>query len=141
MYDSQKECIVKRINYSSGAPLEEKMGYSRMVKVGNTVMIGGTTSVLPDGSVYGENDPYAQAKFIFEKQIALLEKAGAKASDVVSVKGYLTKMSFGAEVGRAYSEYFKETRPLFTLVGTTELNRPAQLCELELTAIITGDDE
>ena len=44
----------KRINYSSGAPLEEKVGYSRMVKIDDQVFIGGTTSVQPDGSVYGE---------------------------------------------------------------------------------------
>ena len=53
---------MERINFSSGAPLEEKVGYSRMIKVGNMVMIGGTTSVQPDGSVIGGGDPYAQAK-------------------------------------------------------------------------------
>ena len=45
----------KRVNYSSGAPLEEKVGYSRMVKVGDHIYVGGTTSVQPDGTVYGEN--------------------------------------------------------------------------------------
>lgn len=35
----------KRVNYSSGAPLEEKVGYSRMVKVGDHIYVGGTTSV------------------------------------------------------------------------------------------------
>ncbi len=40
-----------RQNYASGAPLEEKFGYSRMVKVGPYIMIGGTTSVQADGSV------------------------------------------------------------------------------------------
>ena len=43
----------KRVNYSSGAPLEEKVGYSRMVKVGDHIYVGGTTSVQPDGTVYG----------------------------------------------------------------------------------------
>ena len=41
----------KRVNYSSGAPLEEKVGYSRMVKVGDHIYVGGTTSVQPDGTV------------------------------------------------------------------------------------------
>ena len=33
----------KRVNYSSGAPLEEKVGYSRMVKVGDHIYVGATT--------------------------------------------------------------------------------------------------
>ena len=128
---------MERINYSSGAPLEEKVGYSRMVKAGNLVMIGGTTSVQPDGSVYGENNPYAQAKYIFEKQVKLLEKAGAKPKDVVKVKAYVTKMSYCSEISTAYSEIFHDIKPLFTAVGTPELNRETQLCEIEMTAIIT----
>lgn len=132
---------MSRINYSSGAPLEEKVGYSRMIQIGNLVMIGGTTAVQADGSVYGEGDPYEQAKFIFEKQVKLLEKAGATPADVVKVMVYATRMSDCGEIGRAYSEIFKPYCPLFTAVGTTELNRPTQLCEIEMTAIILSDAE
>lgn len=132
---------MKRTNYSSGAPLEEKVGYSRMVKVGNLVMIGGTTSVQPDGSVYGEGDPYAQAKYIFEKQIKLLEQAGASAKDVVKVDMFLTKMANCAEASRAYSEFFHDVKPLCTAVGTPELNRPSQLCEISMVAVLTDGKE
>lgn len=129
---------MERKKYSSGAPLEEKVGYSRMVKVGNLVMVGGTTSVQPDGSVYGEGDPYAQAKYIFEKQVKLLEEAGAAAKDVIKIMAYVTHMKDCAEISRAYSEIFHDIRPLFTAVGTSELNRPTQLCEIEMTAIVEG---
>lgn len=124
-----------RTNYSSGAPLEEITGYSRMVKVGPFVMIGGTTAVQPDGTVFGET-PYEQAKYIFEKQVGLLEQAGAKASDVVKVNGFITDMSYGKEVAQAFSEIFHDIRPLFTMVGTPTLNRPTQFVELDLTAVI-----
>lgn len=127
---------MSRVNYSSGAPLEDVVGYSRMVKVGNTVLIGGTTSVQMDGSVYGEGSPYEQAKYIFEKQVKLLEKAGAAAKDVVKIDAYLTNMKDMGEVGRAYTEIFHEIRPLFTAFGISELNRPSQLCEIEMMAVI-----
>lgn len=127
---------MERKKYSSGAPLEEKVGYSRMIKVGNLVMVGGTTSVQPDGSVYGEGDPYAQAKYIFEKQVKLLEEAGAAAKDVIKIMAYVTHMKDCAEISRAYSEIFHDVRPLFTAVGTSELNRRTQLCEIEMTAIV-----
>ncbi len=126
---------MRRINYSSGAPLEESAGYSRMVKVGNHVYIGGTTAVNPDGGVTGEN-AYEQAQFIFGKFLALLERAEAEAKDVIKVKAYVTDMAFARDVAAAYTEIFKEIRPLFTMVETPKLNRPSQLVEIELEAVI-----
>lgn len=35
----------KRVNYSSGAPLEEKVGYSRMIKIGDHIYVGGTPAL------------------------------------------------------------------------------------------------
>ncbi len=125
---------MKRINYSSGAPLEAAVGYSRMVKAGEHIYIGGTTSVQPDGSVFGET-PYEQAKYIFQKFIDLLARADASAKDVIKIKAYITDMKFAKEVGTAYSEYFKEICPLFTMVETPNLNRPTQLVEIELEAV------
>jgi enamine deaminase RidA (YjgF/YER057c/UK114 family) len=125
---------VKRINYSSGAPLEEITGYSRMIKVGEHIYIGGTTSVMPDGTVYGET-PYEQAKYIFTKFIELLKRADADAFDVIKIKAYITDIKFGKEVADAYSEFFKEVKPLFTMVETPKLNRPTQLVEIELEAV------
>ncbi len=126
---------MSRVNFSSGAPLEDKVGYSRMIKAGNVIMIGGTTSVQEDGSVYGEGDAYEQAKYIFNKMIELLKRTEADATDVVKITAYLTHMADIGAVGKAYSELFHDIRPLFTAVGISELNRPSQLCEIELTAI------
>lgn len=126
---------MKRINYSSGAPLEAVVGYSRMVKVGEHIYIGGTTSVMPDSNVYGET-PYQQAKYIFQKFIDLLRKADAKPEDVIKIKAYVTNMKFAKEVGDAFSEFFKEIHPLFTMVETPNLNRPTQFVEIELEAMI-----
>ena len=125
-----------RTNYSSGAPLEEKTGYSRMVKVGPFVYIGGTTAVQPDGTVYGEGSAYEQTKYILEKLVKLLEKSGSKREEVIRIKGYTTDMKYGAEIARAYSEIFHDIKPLFTMVGTPMLNRPSQLVEIEMDAVI-----
>ncbi|WKY48338.1 Rid family hydrolase [Eubacteriaceae bacterium ES3] len=124
-----------RKNYSSGAPLEEKAGYSRMVSVGPFVSIGGTTSVQPDGSVYGIDDPYGQTKYVLEKFVDLLKQADASVADVTKVKVYTTDMAYAPQIARAYTEIFFEVKPLFTMVGTTMLNRESQLVEIELDAI------
>jgi Putative translation initiation inhibitor, yjgF family len=125
-----------RTNYSSGAPLEEKVGYSRMVKVGPFLYVGGTTSVQPDGTVYGEGDTYAQTHYVLNKLLLLIEKAGATQEDVVRVKIYTTDITQSVEISGAYSEFFKEIKPLCTLVGISALNRPSQIVEIELDAVI-----
>lgn len=126
---------MQRINFSSGAPLEAIVGYSRMVKVGDHVYIGGTTSVQPDGIVFGET-PFQQADYIFQKFLELLKRVDAKVQDVIIIKAYVTNMEFAKEVGEAYSIYFKEVLPLFTMVETPRLNRPTQYVEIELEAIL-----
>ena len=126
---------MKRINYSSGAPLEELVGYSRMVKIGNQIHIGGTTAVQQDGSVFGTT-AYEQSQFIFGKFIDLLKEAEAEAKDVYKVKAYVTDMELAKDVAAAYSEVFKEFRPLCTIVETPKLNRPEQLVEIELEAML-----
>ena len=127
---------LKRINYSSGAPLEEKVGYSRMIKIGPYIKIGGTTSVQPDGTVYGK-DAYEQTKYVLEKQIKLLEQAGATKENVFSVFIYTKDISQGAKICEAYSEFFHDIKPLNTMVEITRLNRPTQFVEIEMEAMIT----
>lgn len=126
---------MRRMNYSSGAPLEDIAGYSRMVKVGDHIYIGGTTAVQPDGTVTGDN-PHDQAAYIFSKCIALLQQAEAAAADVIKVKAYITDMAYAKDVAAAYSEHFKTVRPLFTMVETPKLNRQNQFVEIELEAHI-----
>jgi enamine deaminase RidA (YjgF/YER057c/UK114 family) len=75
-------------------------------------------------------------KYVFNKLISLLKAAQAKREDVVRVKMYTTDMKNSLEISKAYSEFFKEIKPLCTLVGISALNRPSQLVEIELDAVI-----
>lgn len=113
--------------------MEASTGYSRMVRLGDQLHVGGTTSVTPDGTVAGTT-VYEQTVYILDKCLALIEGAGFARGDVYKIKGYLTDMTKGGEAARAFSEAFKAVKPLFTLVGIASLNRPTQLVELELEA-------
>ena len=128
--------LLKRENISSGAPLEEKVGYSRAVKVGNFVFVGGTTSTNPEGVVEGEGDAYLQTKIILQKIEQALSRAGAKLSEVYRVRLYVTDIKLAQETMRAYSEFFKEIKPVTILVEIAALARPAHLVEIEAEAII-----
>jgi enamine deaminase RidA (YjgF/YER057c/UK114 family) len=126
----------KRTLYSSGAPLEESAGYSRAIKLGDFVFVGGTTAVQSDGTVYAEGDAYEQTKYILEKMESFYLKAGAKREDVYRVKMYVTDISRAKEYVKAYSEFYKQVKPLCTMVETPKLNRPTQVIEIEIDALI-----
>lgn len=128
--------LLKRQNFSSGAPFEDKAGYSRAVRVGNMVFIGGTTTTNSKGEVEGVGDAYLQTKIILQKIEAVLKQAGARISDVVRVRFYVTDISKGQEYLRAYSEWFKEIRPVITMAEVKALARPDHLVEIEADAVV-----
>ena len=105
----------KRENISSGTIWEDKIGYSRAVKVDDLIEISGTTAV--NGSeVVAVGDPYEQTKFIIEKFSSVLEEAGSSLKDIVRVRIYVREISHWEKVGKAFFEYFKNIKPAATLV-------------------------
>jgi len=128
--------LLKRDNFSSGAPFEEKVGYSRAVKVGNMVFVGGTTSTNSEGVVEGAGDAYLQTKIILQKIESAFTRAGAKLSEVVMVRFYVTDISRGQDYLRAYSEFLKNVKPAITMAEVKALARPEHLVEIEAEAII-----
>ena len=128
--------LLKRENFSSGAPFEEKAGYSRAVKVGNMVFVGGTTTTNSQGEVEGPGDAYLQTKIILQKIEDVLKRAGAKMSNVVRVRFYVTDISRGQDYIKAYSEWFKNIRPVITMAEVKALARPDHLVEIEVDAVI-----
>jgi enamine deaminase RidA (YjgF/YER057c/UK114 family) len=126
-----------RTNYSSGAPWEEIVGYSRAVKIGNTIEVTGTVAVDEHGNVVGKNDPYAQTRFIIRKIEAVLRNAGASLNDVVRTRMFVTDISQWEQYGKAHGEFFGTIRPCTTMVEVSNLIAPEYLIEIEATAIIS----
>lgn len=126
----------KRENISSGAIWEDRVGYSRAVKVGDLIEISGTTAVDGD-KVVSAGDPYKQTKFIIEKFSSLLEEAGSSLTDIVRVRIYVREISDWEKVGKAFLEYFKDIKPAATLIEVSSLIDKQLLVEMEATAIIT----
>jgi len=129
---------MERINYASGSKWEDIVGYSRAVKVGNVIEVTGTVASGDDGNVVGENDAYAQTKYIFQKIETVLARAGATMKDVVRVRMFVTDIARWLEYGRAHSEFFKTIKPCNTMVEVKALIEPEYLIEIEATAIIIG---
>jgi len=126
-----------RTNYSSGAKWENIVGYSRAVKVGNTIEVTGTVAVDDNTELVGGDDAYLQTKFIIEKIAAVLQKTGASLKDVVRTRMFVTDISRWEEYGKAHGEFFADIRPCTSMIEVKGLIAPEYLIEIEATAIIT----
>ncbi|MFC3810311.1 RidA family protein [Lacihabitans lacunae] len=127
---------MKRTNISSSSPWEEKVGYSRAVKVGRTIEVSGTVSTDNSGEVVGLNNAYLQTKFILLKLENTLKQLGAELSHVVRTRIYVTDISKWEEVGKAHAEMFLEIKPATTMVEVSKLIDPKFMVEIEATAIM-----
>jgi enamine deaminase RidA (YjgF/YER057c/UK114 family) len=124
-----------RKKISSGSPWEDIVGYSRAVRVGNIVEVAGTTAM--DGDVLvGKGDVYAQTVFIFKKIEKALLEAGAALTDVVRTRMFITDISKWEEAGKAHGEFFKNIKPVATMVEVSNLIDKDLLIEIEVTAIL-----
>ena len=125
------------MNISSGGLWETKVGYSRAVRVGNTIVVAGTTATDSEGKVIGIGDAYTQTKVILEKIEKSLKEAGASMKDVVRTRMFVTDISKWDEIGRAHGEIFGSIRPAATLVEVRGLITKDTLVEIEVEAILS----
>jgi enamine deaminase RidA (YjgF/YER057c/UK114 family) len=119
---------------SSGAAFEERVGYSRAVRVGDRVWVAGTAPIMP-----GDADPptgaFEQARVCLATIERALAEAGSSLDDVVRTRIYLTDAAHIDDVGRAHFEAFKNARPATTAV-VVQLLDPRWLVEIEVEAAI-----
>ena len=126
-----------RKNISSQSLWENVVGYSRAVRIGNTIEVSGTTAMNGD-ELIGKGDMYAQTKFVIQKIEAALIEAGATLNDVVRTRMYVTNISKWNDAAKAHAEFFINIKPASTMVEVSRLINDDLLIEMEVTAIVSS---
>lgn len=125
----------ERKNYTTGGPWEDIIGYCRAVKIGNTIEIAGTTATSSDDGT-PLTTLFEQTKAIIEKQEKVLIEAGASLNHVVRTRMFITDINQWEQAGKAHGHFFKDIKPVTTMVEVSKLISPEMLIEIEMTAIL-----
>jgi enamine deaminase RidA (YjgF/YER057c/UK114 family) len=118
-----------RSHVSTDTPWEQAVGYSRAIRVGDTIAVSGTTAP-------GEN-AYVQARNALQIIARALADAGASLDDVIRTRIYITDITQWESVARAHAECFAKIKPATTMVEVSRLISPEYLIEIEADAIVT----
>jgi len=130
---------MKRVLVSNGNPMETVVGFCRAVRVGPYISVGGTAPVDSEGKTVGVGDPAAQARRCLEIIKEALEKAGSGMEDVIRTRVILTNIDDWKNVIDVRAEYFKDIRPVDTIMQVSRFVNPDWLVEFEADAIVSDD--
>jgi len=130
---------VKRSSVDSGTTWEALAGYARAVRVGDRILVSGTTATGPAGEVVGAGDPAAQARFILDNIEAAIGQLGGRLADVVRTRVYVRRPEDWEAVARVHGERFRGIRPANTLVQAGLVGE-AYLVEIEAEAVVGAGD-
>lgn len=129
---------MQRTTVSTGTHWEALAGYARAVRVGDRILVSGTTATGPDG-VVGGGDAAAQTRFILDRIEAAITQLGGSMRDVVRTRVYVYNVADWEAVARVHGERFGAIRPANTLVQA-QLVGPEYLVEIEAEAIVGAGD-
>jgi aryl-alcohol dehydrogenase-like predicted oxidoreductase/enamine deaminase RidA (YjgF/YER057c/UK114 family) len=124
-----------RRRVDSGSVWEKAAGYSRAVRVGNRILVSGTTATHTDGSVVCPGDPGGQAVYILDKIGAAIEALGGTLDDVVQTRIWLRDAQDWEPVSAVHGRVFAAARPANTLVEVGRLVG-SYLVEIEAEAVL-----
>jgi enamine deaminase RidA (YjgF/YER057c/UK114 family) len=126
-----------RLRIDTGSVWEPICGYSRAVRVGERILVSGTTATHGSGEVICPDDVAGQSVYILDKIAASITSLGGRLEDVVRTRVYLRDADQWEPVSRVHGRYFGAIRPANTLLEISRLVGPYAV-EIEAEAIV-GD--
>lgn len=122
----------------TGTAWEDLAGYSRAVRVGDRILVSGTTATHGTRAIGGA-DPASQMHFVIDKIEGAIQSLGGSLRDVVRTRVYLKDLADWEAVARVHGERFRGIQPANTMVGA-ELIGDEYLVEMEAEAMLPRID-
>ena len=122
----------KRELISNGNPMEAIVGFSRAVRVGQFIAVGGTAPVDQNGKTVGVGDVFLQTKQCFEIIKSALKEAGSGLHDIVRTRVILTDIDNWKQAIEARKAYCQDARPVDTIMAIDRFVNPEWLVEIEI---------
>ncbi|CTQ52935.1 General stress protein 69 [Roseibium album] len=119
----------------TGSDWEEIAGYCRAHRIGDRILVSGTTAVAGTSRAVAPNDAAAQTTFILDKILAALAALGASTTDVVRTRIYITDENDVFDISRAHGRVFSDIKPANTLVVVAGLIGDHKV-EIEAEALV-----
>jgi enamine deaminase RidA (YjgF/YER057c/UK114 family) len=127
---------MRRSYHHGTSPYEPAYGFSRAVRVGNTIHVAGTAP-LPEPGHELAIDAYEQMLRCGNIASEAIEALGGSMTNVVRTRMFITNPDDADEVGRAHKELFGEAQPAATMVVVAALLDPGWVVEIEVEAVVS----
>ncbi len=121
----------------SGTKWEDIAGYCRARRIGDRILVSGTTATAGADRIVARSDAGAQTTFILDKIIGAVSSLGGTVEDIVRTRIYLTDIADTEAVSAAHGRVFADLKPANTLLAVNALVGD-YLVEIEAEAIVTG---
>ncbi len=118
----------------TGSKWEDIAGYCRARRIGERILVSGTTAIHGQDRAVAPGDAGAQTTYILDRIIAAVTALGGKAEDIVRTRIYITDETDVLEISKAHGRVFGDVKPANTLVKVAGLIGD-HLVEVEAEAI------
>lgn len=123
--------MTQRTNIPGTSPYEPIIGFSRAVRIGNSIHVSGTGPVGAD-----DGDIAQQTEQCLNLIATALKNAGSSIEHVYRTRMFLTRVEDWETVGRVHGKFFSIIRPAATMVVIKQLLDPRWRIEIEADAYI-----
>lgn len=124
--------MTNRFKYSTGSTFEKEAAYSRVVKVGDTIYVSGTTG-YDYSKMTISADVIVQAEQCFKNIEEALKEVGASLSDIVKITYILPNRDDFKKCWPVLRKYLSDVNPAATMFEARLLNDEMKI-EIEVVA-------
>ena len=117
--------------------MEEQIGFSRAVRIGNQIAVAGTAPIRADGKNAEIGNVYEQTKRCLEITQRAIEDVGGTIGDVIRTRIMLIDISTWKEAAKAHGEYFTNINPVCTFVEVKGFIDKEWLVETEADCVLS----